>query len=155
MKIESSVVRKIGWLIVGLLVLFLAWCSSGATKSPQPNSPAPLLIPHDSSAPYGGVGGVPARMLADLLGDLHLSYRVVPVEGGRAGGLSSARAAFDLGTPGETPLPAAAPREVMALTRAVCWFNDHPFFDLDCRRNLAQGTKGLGDSRVPLPAAIE
>jgi len=52
MNIESSVARKIGWLIVGLLILFLAWCSSGATKSSQAQLPAPVFIQHDSSGPY-------------------------------------------------------------------------------------------------------
>jgi hypothetical protein len=155
MKIETSVVRKIGWLIVGLLVLFLAWCSSGATKSCQPKSPAPVLIPHDSSGPYGWIGGVHARMLANLLGHFQLSYRIVPVESCRAGDLSAARATFYLGTTCDTPLPAVLLQEAMATTKPVCGFKFHPFFDLDYLRELVQGIKGLGYSYVPLFAGIE
>lgn len=51
MKIEESVLQKIGWLIVGLVILFLAWRTSGAPNSPQPKSPAPLPILRDSTGP--------------------------------------------------------------------------------------------------------
>ena len=155
MKIEASVMRKIGWLIVGLLILFLAWCSSGMTKSSQPKSPVSVLILHGSSEPYGGIGGVPARTLANLLGHFQLSYRIVPVESYRAGDLSSARATFYLGTPYDTPWPAALLQEVMGATKPVCWLKFHPFFDLDSLRELVQGITGLGYSYAPLSAAIE
>ncbi len=46
MKIERSVARKIGWLIVGSLILYLAWCSSGASIPSQPQSPAQGLNLH-------------------------------------------------------------------------------------------------------------
>jgi len=62
MKIETSVVRKIGWLIIGLLSLFLAWCSTRATKSSAPRSPAPP----ETRGSGGGIGGVPAHRAAHI-----------------------------------------------------------------------------------------
>jgi len=82
----------------------------------------PVLILHDSSGPFGWIGDVHARMLANLLGHFDLPFRVTPVESYAAGSIQQARAVFYLGTTYNNPLPAALKQELLATTKPVCWF---------------------------------
>jgi len=82
----------------------------------------PVLILHDSAGPFGWIGGVHARMLANLLGHFDLPYRVWPVEQYQPGTLSGARAVFYLGTSYDNALPPAFLRDVAVATQSVCWF---------------------------------
>jgi uncharacterized protein YdaL len=82
----------------------------------------PVLILHDATGPFGWIGGVHARMLANLLGHFDVPYRAVPVDAYVPGSVEQAQAIFYLGTTYDQPLPPAFRQEVLATSRPVCWF---------------------------------
>jgi len=107
------------------LVIFLV-CISGLSEprrsQPQSTPSNTVLILYDSSGSYGWIGGIHARMLANLLGHFQLNYRLMPVEAYRPGSTGAARATFYLGTVFNNPLPASFLRDVLSTDKPVCWF---------------------------------
>src|SRR5262245_27472646 len=71
------------------------------------------LILYDSAGPYGWIGGLHAKMLANLLGHFQFSYQIAPVENYHAGDLNAYRAVFYLGTVFANPLPSAFRADVL------------------------------------------
>src|SRR5258706_10290618 len=69
------------WLAVlaALLVLARVPDAPGANGG-QDERKNVVLILHDSSGPFGWIGGIHARMLANLIGHFDLPYQIVPVE---------------------------------------------------------------------------
>jgi uncharacterized protein YdaL len=88
----------------------------------QTGAPGSVLIVYDSSGQYGWIGGLHARMLANLLGHFDLPYVISPVESYHAGDMNAARATFYLGTVYDNPLPAEFKADVMTTTNTLCWF---------------------------------
>jgi uncharacterized protein YdaL len=84
--------------------------------------PGPVLILHDSSGPFGWIGGIHARMLANLVGHFDLPLLVAPVEDYESGDIADARAVFYLGGTFDNPLPDSFKNDVLATTKPVCWF---------------------------------
>lgn len=118
MQLTSLLVRCLGSLVV-LLLYGAEWealAGAGGKRT------APVLILHDSSGPFGWIGGIHARMLANLVGHFDLPLRVAPVEDYESGDIAQASAVFYLGGTFDNPLPAAFKREVLATTKPVCWF---------------------------------
>ena len=128
---------------VSTLVLFmaiLAWAgpipeSAAAAKSgskddgkgdgpgkPPRGGAGPVLILHDSAGAFGWVGGVHARMLANLLGHFDLPYRIVAAESYPTGAIAQARAVFYLGTTYDNPLPDRLQQDILSTAVPVCWF---------------------------------
>ena len=122
MHANTLIIRKVRWLMLGLLVLVLAWHCSAAPKPKLTKPSGAVLILHDASGPYGWIGGLHARMMANLLGHFKLSYRIVPVESYRAGDVKNAIATFYLGTTYDNPLPPALLRDTRNTSRPMCWF---------------------------------
>ena len=86
-------------------------------------NPGSVLVLYDSTSSYGWIGGLYARMLANLLGHFPLlPYEIMPVEDYRAGDVNRARATFYFGSVYENPLPAAFRQDVLSTTNRVCWF---------------------------------
>src|SRR5881296_2035915 len=109
--------------IVKLMVAAGVWLAlvSGARSQTSTNNQ--VLILHDASGQYGWIGGLHARMLANLMGHFKLGVKFVPVDSYRPGDIERYRATFYLGSVFDNPLPAAFKRDVMAATKPVCWFN--------------------------------
>src|SRR5687767_13711776 len=80
-----------------------------------------VLVLHDSSGPFGWIGGLHGRMLANLMGHFDLPVQVAPVEAYRAGDMGAARAVFYLGSTYDNPLPLAFKQDVAARTKPICW----------------------------------
>ena len=68
------------WMASLLLLRAVAGLSESPPSPAAPASSEWALIFYDSSGVYGWIGGVHARMLANLLGHFQLDYRIVPVE---------------------------------------------------------------------------
>ena len=51
-----------------------------------------VLILYDSSGTYGWIGGIHAKLLANLMGHFDLPYQLKPVESYAAGDANTARA---------------------------------------------------------------
>ena len=81
-----------------------------------------VLILYDSSGTYGWIGGIHAKLLANLMGHFDLPYQLKPVESYAAGDANTARAIFYLGLVYNNPLPAAFTNDVQSTTNPVCWF---------------------------------
>jgi uncharacterized protein YdaL len=110
---------------LALLCLALVPVPVYGDADPARSQPAPIesvLILYDSSGPDGWIGGLHARMLANLLGHFQLGYRIEPVESYRAGSIAQARAVFYFGTLFDNPLPDGFLREALSTDRPVCWF---------------------------------
>ena len=108
---------------VGILAVFLMLSNApDASSAPKGRRRDTVLILHDSSGPFGWIGGLHARMLANLIGHFDLPFQIVPVESYRAGSIGQARAVFYIGSTYDNPLPAAFRQDVMAATIPVCWF---------------------------------
>lgn len=94
-----------------------------AASPAQQLTPGSVLILYDSSGEYGWMGGLHARMLANLLGHFpELSYTAMPVEGYQAGDANRARATFYFGSVYDNPLPPSFAQDALATTNTVCWF---------------------------------
>jgi len=110
-------------LLASLILLFPV---AGISESPRwgesPASSETVLILFDSSGPYGWIGEVHAKMLANLLGHFQLEYRIMPVESYRRGSLARARATFYFGTVFDNPLPVSFLHDVISARKPVCWF---------------------------------
>src|SRR5687767_6721836 len=93
--------RALTGMIVGLLTCgaFAPMASAGGKRY------EPVLILHDSSGPFGWIGGLHARMLANLIGHFDLRCEIASVEAYQVGSINKARAVFYLGTTYDTPLP--------------------------------------------------
>src|SRR6266446_2443591 len=108
--------------IVKLMVAAGVWLAlvSGARSQTSTNNQ--VLILYDSTGPYGWIGGLHARMLANLLGHFQLDYSLVPVESYDPGSIGLSRATFYFGNVFNNALPASFLREVMSTDKPVCWF---------------------------------
>ena len=107
------------------LVIFLVGISglSEPRRSQPRSTPADsVLILYDASGPYGWIGGIHARMLANLLGHFQLDYGMMPVETYRPGFIGASRATFYLGSVFNNPLPPSFLRDVLSTDKPVCWF---------------------------------
>jgi len=118
MKMPSVFVRGLGGLAV-VLALAIPPETNSAPKGRRQDS---VLILHDSSGPFGWVGGLHARLLANLLGHFDLPLQIMPVENYPAGAIGRSRAVFYLGSTYNNALPAAFKQEALATTKPVCWF---------------------------------
>ncbi len=110
---------KLFWLVVSLLGLAAPLAGVAA---PRQKTADPALILYDSSGPYGWIGGLHAKLLANLLGHFSLPYQIAPVENYAAGDIGRSRAAFYFGEVYNNPLPAAFLQDVLGTTKPVCWF---------------------------------
>src|SRR5437762_8514212 len=110
------------WMASLLLLRAVAGLSESPPSPAAPASSEWALTFYDSSGVYGWIGGVHARMLANLLGHFQLDYRIVPVESYRPGSIAHARATFYFGTAFDNPLPASFLHDVMSTDKPVCWF---------------------------------
>ena len=106
-----------GWLCVCAVLVARA----DATAGSRGKRPEPVLILHDSAGPFGWIGDVHARMLANLVGHFDLPCLVTPVESYRAGSIQQARAVFYLGITYNNALPQAFLEEISASSKPVCW----------------------------------
>jgi len=107
------------------LLLSLLAATSQADRPPSREKPAPpaaALILYDSTGPYGWIGGLHARMLANLLGHFQLDYNLVPVESYDRGSIELSRATFYFGNVFNNGLPASFLQEVISTDKPVCWF---------------------------------
>ncbi len=104
------------------LLLPAAGQSEPAALRAKPAPAETALIFYDSSGPYGWIGGLHAKMLANLLGHFQLDYTISPVESYTPGSIGLARATFYFGTVFDNPLPASFLQEVMSTDKPVCWF---------------------------------
>jgi uncharacterized protein YdaL len=86
----------------------------------QPTNSA--LIVYDSSGQYGWLGGLYARMLANLLGHFDLPYQITPVENYPAGQMDKVRTTFYFGSVYDNALPTAFKTEALTTTNTLCWF---------------------------------
>lgn len=105
--------------------LFLACLISLTLPANAPAQALPsnhALIVYDSAGEYGWLGGLYARMLANLLGHFDLPYQILPVESYPAGAMNGVRATFYFGSVYDNPLPAAFRNDAVSTTNAVCWF---------------------------------
>jgi len=110
------------WLAGALIAALRAPSATIGDKKPAPAAESVLIL-HDASGQYGWIGGLHARMLANLMGHFKLGVKFVPVDNYNPGDIERYRATFYLGTVFDNPLPAAFKREVMASSKPVCWFN--------------------------------
>src|SRR5262245_51355160 len=101
------------WAGAALGIALMISCPQAALTAPKDRDPGPVLIFHDSAGPYGWIGRLHARMLANLLGHFDLSYRILPVESYRPGTLAQGGATFYLGNTFDNPLPAAFIEDVL------------------------------------------
>jgi len=118
MRLKSIFARNLG-VFAALLVLF---GNPGAHGGSSAKRSGPVLILHDSTGPFGWIGGIHARMLANLIGHFDLPLRVLPVEDYESGDIADARAVFYLGGTFGNPLPESFKNDVLATTKPVCWF---------------------------------
>jgi len=109
-----------GLLYAGALVLFLAE-SPQIIAAKRGQTPAPVLILHDAAGPFGWIGDVHARMLANLIGHFDLPCLVMPIENYQPGSIQQARAVFYFGITYDNPLPESFRNEITASTKPVCW----------------------------------
>jgi uncharacterized protein YdaL len=114
-------------LLKALIALLILLLPGAGLCDPRPSrrKPAPreaALILYDSSGPDGWIGGLHARMLANLLGHFQLSYSIEPVEDYRRGSIGDSRATFYVGSVFDNPLPRAFLQDAMAAEGPVCWF---------------------------------
>ncbi len=118
MQLKSLFTRCLGGFtaLIALIGALDAQSGSAGKRSD------PVLILHDSSGPFGWIGGIHARMLANLIGHFDLPLRVVPVEEYQGGDIKDARAVFYLGGTFNAPLPGSFKEDVLATTTPVCWF---------------------------------
>jgi len=107
--------------LVGAVVVLLACGATASPASATGKRNEPVLILHDSSGSFGWIGGLHARMLANLIGHFDLRYEIAPVETYTAGRIGKAHAVFYLGTTYDSPLPEAFLRDVSKSTKPVCW----------------------------------
>ena len=105
-----------------ILLLPVEGMSEARERRPKPAQSRTVLILYDSTGPYGWIGAIHARMLANLLGHFELGCRILPVEAYRTGDIGFSRATFYFGSVFDNPLPAAFLRDVMTTDRPVCWF---------------------------------
>ena len=110
------------WLTGTLIAALRAPAATDGNKKPAPAAESVLIL-HDASGQYGWIGGLHARMLANLMGHFKLGVKFAPVDHYNPGDIERHKATFYLGTVFDNPLPAAFKREVMATTKPVCWFN--------------------------------
>ncbi len=108
------------WLTASVVTALRAPAAPGGKKAAAPDS---VLILHDASGQYGWIGGLHARMLANLMGHFKLGVKFIPVDSYTAGDIERYRATFYLGSVFENPLPPAFKRDALATTKPVCWFN--------------------------------
>ncbi len=108
--------------IVKLMVAAGVWLAlvSGARSQTSTNNQ--VLILYDSAGQYGWIGGLHARMLANLMGHFQLGYQIAPVENYAGGEMNLYRATFYLGTVFGNPLPAAFQQDALSSARPICWF---------------------------------
>src|SRR5438034_3742837 len=118
MLLESVFVRCLG----SFTAVLLLWYPTEAKSAPKGKQHDAVLILHDSSGPFGWIGGLHARMLANLLGHFDLPLRIMPVESYPAGAIGQARAVFYIGSTYDNALPAAFKQEALSTTKPVCWF---------------------------------
>src|SRR5437867_1534782 len=111
-------VRYLGSLAAVLLLLN----PPQALPAPKGKRHESVLILHDSSGPFGWIGGLHARMLANLLGHFDLPLEIMPVENYPAGAIGRSLAVFYIGSTYNNALSAAFQQEALATTRPVCWF---------------------------------
>ena len=118
MRLKSIFARSLG-VFTTLLMVFGNTGVHGASSAKRAG---PVLILHDSTGPFGWVGDIHARMLANLIGHFDLPRRVLPVEEYEPGDIAGARAVFYLGGAFDNPLPDSFKSEVLVTTNPVCWF---------------------------------
>jgi uncharacterized protein YdaL len=108
--------KTMGLAVICLFVASELWAGSRSKRQ------EPVLILYDSAGPFGWIGDIHARMLANLVGHFDLPCLVKPVEAYEAGSLRRAQAVFYLGTTYDNPLPESFLRDVRASVKPVCWF---------------------------------
>src|SRR5438552_23314 len=118
MRTNSVFVR----CLVDLTAVLVFFNATGAISAPKPKPHESVLILHDSSGPFGWIGGLHARMLANLLGHFNLPFQIMPVENYPGGALRQARAAFYIGSTYNNALPSAFKQDALTTTNPVCWF---------------------------------
>ena len=111
-----NAIRKFALTLITLLPLL-------GSANAQNINPGSALILYDSSGTYGWIGGLHAKMLANLLGHFPLlPYEIMPVENYRSNDVNLARATFYLGSVYDNPLPESFKQDVLNTTNRVCWF---------------------------------
>ena len=80
------------------------------------------LVLYDHSGPYGWLGDLYAKHMANLLGHFELDYTAKPVEQYAPGEVSQAYTTFYLGSAYDNPLPPAFLRDFISAESTVCWF---------------------------------
>ena len=113
------------WFTSSRVILVLAGCAclavNGAPTAPAAPSNRALIL-HDSSGAAGWIGGLHARLLANLLGHFELDYRIQPVESYASGDVQAHHTTFYLGTTFSNALPADFIDDILQTDRTVCWF---------------------------------
>src|ERR1051325_4987897 len=97
---KSVLLRTLG----GLAVILVCLTVPEALSAPKGKRHDAVLILHDSSGPFGRIGGLHARMLANLLGHFDIPLQIIPVESYPAGAIGRSRAVFYIGSTYDNPL---------------------------------------------------
>jgi len=109
-------------LVLSLVVLLLVVSVALGAPKPRPSSGPTALILYDTTGPYGWIGEIHARMLANLLGHFPITYQAMPVGKYSRGLIGLYGATFYIGSTYDSSLPAAFASDVMTSNKPVCWF---------------------------------